>query len=96
MLLNDVFSVTFFWTVFLVSFLFQKSAIPGPPFLFGACTVVLALLVAVFIPTQHAPAVKTCSTRVMTEPVSSGGVPENSSVPVSDEDNEPLLQDSSL
>lgn len=78
-----------------MSFLFQKSAIPGPPFLFGACTVVLALLVAVFIPAQHAPAVKTCSTRVMTEAVS-GGVPENSSVPVSDEDNEPLLQDSSL
>ncbi|ROL53696.1 Hippocampus abundant transcript 1 protein [Anabarilius grahami] len=75
----------------------EKSAIPGPPFLFGACTVVLALLVAVFIPAQHAPAVKTCSTRVMTEAVSDGGgVPENSSVPVSDEDNEPLLQDSSL
>ncbi|KAK9971197.1 hypothetical protein ABG768_027085 [Culter alburnus] len=77
----------------------EKSAIPGPPFLFGACTVVLALLVAVFIPAQHAPAVKTCSTRVLTEAVSSGGGgggPENSSVPVSDEDNEPLLQDSSL
>lgn len=96
MLLNDVFSVIFFCTIFLESFLFQKSAIPGPPFLFGACTVVLALLVAVFIPAQHAPAVKTCSTRVMTEAVSGGGVPENSSVPVSDEDNEPLLQDSSL
>ncbi|XP_067250317.1 hippocampus abundant transcript 1 protein isoform X2 [Chanodichthys erythropterus] len=76
----------------------EKSAIPGPPFLFGACTVVLALLVAVFIPAQHAPAVKTCSTRVLTEAVSGGGGggPENSSVPVSDEDNEPLLQDSSL
>lgn len=99
MLLNDVFSVICFRTIFLVSFLFQKSAIPGPPFLFGACTVVLALLVAVFIPAQHAPAVKTCSTRVLTEAVSSGGGgggPENSSVPVSDEDNEPLLQDSSL
>ncbi|XP_077073653.1 hippocampus abundant transcript 1 protein isoform X1 [Siphateles boraxobius] len=72
----------------------EKSVIPGPPFLFGACTVVLALLVAVFIPAQHTPVVKTCSTRIMTEPVSGG--PENGSVPASDEDNEPLLQDSSL
>ncbi|KAI2661942.1 hippocampus abundant transcript 1 -like protein [Labeo rohita] len=72
----------------------EKRVIPGPPFLFGACTVILALLVAVFIPVQHVPAVKTCSTRVMTEPAS--GVTENGSVPVSDEDNEPLLQDSSL
>ncbi|XP_055024799.1 hippocampus abundant transcript 1 protein isoform X1 [Misgurnus anguillicaudatus] len=73
----------------------EKSAIPGPPFLFGACMVLLALLVAVFIPTQHTSEVKTCSTRVMTELVS-GGVPGSSSIPVSDEDNEPLLQDSSL
>lgn len=72
----------------------KKPVIPGPPFLFGACTVLLALLVAVFIPTQHTSEVKTCSTRVTTEPMS--GVPETSSVPVSDEDIEPLLQDSSL
>lgn len=77
-----------------VSSVFQKRVIPGPPFLFGACTVLLALLVAVFIPAQHAPAVKTCNTRVMMESVS--GVTENGSVPVSDEDHEPLLQDSSL
>uniref|UniRef100_A0A8C1ZDZ9 Si:ch211-87m7.2 n=1 Tax=Cyprinus carpio TaxID=7962 RepID=A0A8C1ZDZ9_CYPCA len=72
----------------------EKRVIPGPPFLFGACTVLLALLVAVFIPAQHAPAVKTCSTHVMME--SASGVTENGSVPVSDEDHEPLLQDSSL
>uniref|UniRef100_A0A8C1UMM9 Si:ch211-87m7.2 n=1 Tax=Cyprinus carpio TaxID=7962 RepID=A0A8C1UMM9_CYPCA len=72
----------------------SSRVIPGPPFLFGACTVLLALLVAVFIPAQHAPAVKTCSTHVMME--SASGVTENGSVPVSDEDNEPLLQDSSL
>ncbi|XP_051524487.1 hippocampus abundant transcript 1 protein isoform X3 [Myxocyprinus asiaticus] len=72
----------------------EKSVIPGPPFLFGACTVLLALLVAIFIPAHDAPVVKTCSSRVMTEPVS-GGL-GNSSVPVSDEDNEPLLQDTSL
>ncbi len=73
-----------------VCLVFQKRVIPGPPFLFGACTVLLALLVAVFIPAQHAPALETCSTRVMS------GVTENGSVPASDEDNEPLLQDSSL
>ncbi|XP_016119794.1 hippocampus abundant transcript 1 protein-like [Sinocyclocheilus grahami] len=65
----------------------EKRVIPGPPFLFGACSVLLALLVAVFIPAQHAPALKT---------ESASGVTENGSVPVSDEDNEPLLQDSSL
>ncbi|XP_067268932.1 hippocampus abundant transcript 1 protein isoform X2 [Pseudorasbora parva] len=74
----------------------EKPVIPGPPFLFGACTVVLALLVAVFIPTQQDPVVKTCSNRVMTEPISGEINPESGSVPVSDEDNEPLLQDSSL
>ncbi|XP_016353865.1 hippocampus abundant transcript 1 protein-like [Sinocyclocheilus anshuiensis] len=65
----------------------EKRVIPGPPFLFGACSVLLALLVAVFIPAQHAPALKT---------ETASGVTENGSVPVSDEDNEPLLQDSSL
>ncbi|XP_056320186.1 hippocampus abundant transcript 1 protein isoform X2 [Danio aesculapii] len=74
----------------------QKSVIPGPPFVFGACTVVLAMLVAVFIPAQQAPVVKTCSssTRVLTEPMSS--IPAGGSLPASDEDIEPLLQDSSL
>uniref|UniRef100_A0A8P4KD37 Major facilitator superfamily (MFS) profile domain-containing protein n=1 Tax=Dicentrarchus labrax TaxID=13489 RepID=A0A8P4KD37_DICLA len=42
----------------------EKSVIPGPPFLFGACTVVFALLVAIFIPEHHRLAdVKTCSAR---------------------------------
>ncbi|XP_052419235.1 hippocampus abundant transcript 1 protein isoform X4 [Carassius gibelio] len=71
----------------------EKRVIPGPPFLFGACTVLLALLVALFIPSQHAPAVQTCNTRVMM--VSAIGITENGSVPVSDENKEPLLQDSS-
>ncbi|XP_003199082.1 hippocampus abundant transcript-like protein 1 isoform X1 [Danio rerio] len=75
----------------------QKSVVPGPPFVFGACTVVLALLVAVFIPSQPAPLVKTCSsssTCVVTEPMSS--ILAGGSLPASDEDIEPLLQDSSL
>uniref|UniRef100_A0A672LTT2 Hippocampus abundant transcript 1 protein-like n=1 Tax=Sinocyclocheilus grahami TaxID=75366 RepID=A0A672LTT2_SINGR len=80
-------SFTVLLSVQRVSSVFQKRVIPGPPFLFGACSVLLALLVAVFIPAQHAPALKT---------ESASGVTENGSVPVSDEDNEPLLQDSSL
>ncbi|XP_066500048.1 hippocampus abundant transcript 1 protein [Hoplias malabaricus] len=72
----------------------ESSVIPGPPFLFGACTVLLALMVAIFIPEQHNLAIKTCSTRVVSGPVS--GSQCNNSAPESDEDNEPLLQDSSL
>ncbi|GAA6105941.1 hippocampus abundant transcript-like protein 1 [Tachysurus ichikawai] len=70
----------------------EKPVIPGPPFLFGACTVLLALCVACFIPERRSVIVKTCSTRV--SPVS--GTHCNSSAPGSDEDIEPLLQDSSM
>ncbi|KAF7695245.1 hippocampus abundant transcript-like protein 1 [Silurus meridionalis] len=70
----------------------KRAVIPGPPFLFGACTVLLALLVACFIPERHTMTVKACSTRV--SPVA--GTHCNSSAPVSDEDIEPLLQDSSM
>ncbi|XP_062854373.1 hippocampus abundant transcript-like protein 1 [Trichomycterus rosablanca] len=70
----------------------ERSVIPGPPFLFGACTVIMALLVAVFIPEHRVVTVKACSTRV--PPVS--GTQTNSSALGSDEDIEPLLQDSSM
>ncbi|XP_027023153.2 hippocampus abundant transcript-like protein 1 [Tachysurus fulvidraco] len=70
----------------------EKPVIPGPPFLFGACTVLLALCVACFIPERHSVIVKTCSIRV--SPVN--GTHCNSSAPGSDEDIEPLLQDSSM
>uniref|UniRef100_A0AAY5EN66 Major facilitator superfamily domain containing 14Bb n=1 Tax=Electrophorus electricus TaxID=8005 RepID=A0AAY5EN66_ELEEL len=73
---------------------FQKSVIPGPPFLFGACTVLLALLVAYFIPEHDSLAAKTCSAQAITVP--DNGTQLNSSAPGSDEDNEPLLQDSSM
>uniref|UniRef100_A0A8C8CY45 Major facilitator superfamily (MFS) profile domain-containing protein n=1 Tax=Oncorhynchus tshawytscha TaxID=74940 RepID=A0A8C8CY45_ONCTS len=53
----------------------EKQTIPGPPFLFGACLVLLALLVAIFIPDHHS----------MFKPL-----------PASEEDIEPLLQDSSM
>lgn len=73
-----------------------KSVIPGPPFLFGACAVLLALLVAIFIPEHHRLAVKTCSSRK----TSVGAVHPQGAVPLatptSDEDIEPLLQDSSM
>uniref|UniRef100_A0A4W4F5X4 Major facilitator superfamily domain containing 14Bb n=1 Tax=Electrophorus electricus TaxID=8005 RepID=A0A4W4F5X4_ELEEL len=68
--------------------------IPGPPFLFGACTVLLALLVAYFIPEHDSLAAKTCSAQAITVP--DNGTQLNSSAPGSDEDNEPLLQDSSM
>uniref|UniRef100_A0A665VPJ1 Hippocampus abundant transcript 1 protein-like n=1 Tax=Echeneis naucrates TaxID=173247 RepID=A0A665VPJ1_ECHNA len=65
----------------------DKSVIPGPPFLFGACAVLFALFVAIFIPDRHQLAdVKTCSAR------------KSSSNPTThaQSDIEPLLQDSSM
>uniref|UniRef100_A0A8C9X3X6 Si:ch211-87m7.2 n=1 Tax=Sander lucioperca TaxID=283035 RepID=A0A8C9X3X6_SANLU len=78
---------------------FGKSVIPGPPFLFGACTVLFALLVAVFIPEHHRLAeAKTCSTRKSSS--TSAAHAQSASplaMPTSDaEDIEPLLQDSSM
>ncbi|KAA8592873.1 hypothetical protein FQN60_018328 [Etheostoma spectabile] len=77
----------------------EKSMIPGPPFLFGACTVLFALLVAVFIPENHRLAeAKTCSTRKSS--CTSTAHAQSASplaMPTSDaEDIEPLLQDSSI
>ncbi|XP_041855426.1 hippocampus abundant transcript-like protein 1 [Melanotaenia boesemani] len=77
----------------------EKSLIPGPPFLFGACAVLLALVVAFFIPTHHQLAdVKTCSTSKTGS--SSFAHAQNAgplATPTSDtEDIEPLLQDSSM
>ncbi|KAM4616660.1 hippocampus abundant transcript 1 protein [Polymixia lowei] len=77
----------------------EKSVIPGPPFLFGACAVLLALLVAIFIPEHHRLADnKTCSSRKSSS--TSTALVQNANpmtTPTSDtEDIEPLLQDSSL
>ncbi|KAM6944537.1 LOW QUALITY PROTEIN: hippocampus abundant transcript-like protein 1 [Lycodopsis pacificus] len=79
----------------------EKSMIPGPPFLFGACAVLFALLVAVFIPDQHRSAdVKTCKTGAASSSSSSSAHAQSAgplATPTSDaEDIEPLLQDSSL
>ncbi|CAB1320226.1 unnamed protein product [Coregonus sp. 'balchen'] len=71
----------------------EKPTIPGPPFLFGACLVLLALLVAIFIPEHHSIAVKTCTG---TRKTSTSNNLSLNPLPASDEDIEPLLQDSSM
>ncbi|XP_063050847.1 hippocampus abundant transcript-like protein 1 [Engraulis encrasicolus] len=68
-----------------------EPTIPGPPFLFGACSVVLALLVAVFIPQQPRVAVKTCSSTS-----NAASLQCHVTTTPSDDDIEPLLQDSSM
>ncbi|XP_074930456.1 LOW QUALITY PROTEIN: hippocampus abundant transcript-like protein 1 [Archocentrus centrarchus] len=77
----------------------EKLVVPGPPFLFGACTVLFALLVAFLIPEHHLLAdVKTCSATKGSS--TSAARAQNVSpltLPASDtEDLEPLLQDSVL
>lgn len=76
-------------SVFLIFFL-QSAVIPGPPFLFGACAVLLAFLVALFIP-EHS---KAANTRKHSNSINS--IQSNSPDRGSDEDIEPLLQDSSV
>lgn len=89
----------------------QRALIPGPPFLLGACTVVVAFLVALFIPEK--PSCSSSSSQLSLsekshadskESMSSlAGVHINTPLPGSDEENpptasdedfEPLLQDS--
>ncbi|KAK6492701.1 hippocampus abundant mRNA-like protein 1 isoform X1 [Huso huso] len=72
----------------------KSSIIPGPPFLFGACAVLLAFLVALFIPEHNNLAVKTCNTWKHSSSV--GSTQSMNPLPGSDEDIEPLLQDSSV
>uniref|UniRef100_A0A3B4Z4N5 Hippocampus abundant transcript 1 protein-like n=1 Tax=Stegastes partitus TaxID=144197 RepID=A0A3B4Z4N5_9TELE len=76
----------------------DKSVIPGPPFLFGACAVVFALLVAIFIPEHHRLAdVKSCSAHKAGGSSSSAQNASPLATPTSDaEDIEPLLQDSRM
>uniref|UniRef100_A0A8C3C123 Major facilitator superfamily domain containing 14B n=1 Tax=Cairina moschata TaxID=8855 RepID=A0A8C3C123_CAIMO len=68
----------------------ERTVIPGPPFLVGACIVLLAFLVAVFIP-EHS---KASSTRKHSNSISSAL--SNNLDRSSEEDIEPLLQDSSV
>ncbi|XP_060265567.1 hippocampus abundant transcript-like protein 1 isoform X4 [Ovis aries] len=68
----------------------QAAVIPGPPFLFGACIVLMSFLVAVFIPEySKGSGVHNHSNRISG---SLASTPERGN----DEDIEPLLQDSSI
>ncbi|MFT7801634.1 hippocampus abundant transcript 1 protein-like isoform X2, partial [Arapaima gigas] len=69
----------------------QSSIIPGPPFLFGACSVLLALLVALFIPEHTNLAQRAGSWKKHAAP---HGHPHG--LPPSGEAKEPLLQDSNV
>ncbi|XP_072514771.1 hippocampus abundant transcript 1 protein [Salminus brasiliensis] len=72
----------------------EHMIVPGPPFLLGACTVLVAFLVALFIP-EHQPA----SATTFQERKGSGslaGAHVNTPLPGSDEDFEPLLEDSTV
>ncbi|XP_078070519.1 hippocampus abundant transcript 1 protein-like isoform X1 [Mustelus asterias] len=70
----------------------EDSIIPGPPFLFGAITVLVAFMVALFIP-EHGTSGKASTARKHSS--SLGNNPTTPPIS-SDEDNEPLLQDSSV
>ncbi|XP_061118907.1 hippocampus abundant transcript-like protein 1 isoform X2 [Conger conger] len=74
----------------------EKPVIPGPPFLFGACAVLLAFVVAFFIPEQQSGALKTCHARKHSASAGAAGGQCSTPLPGSDEDIEPLLQDSSV
>ncbi|KAF3851567.1 hypothetical protein F7725_013339 [Dissostichus mawsoni] len=77
----------------------HKAMIPGPPFLFGACAVFFALIVAFFIPDDHRMVdAKTCSTRKSSSASTAHAQSASPlATPTSDaEDIEPLLQDSSM
>ncbi|NXU47470.1 MF14B protein, partial [Turnix velox] len=68
----------------------SRSVVPGPPFLVGACIVLLAFLVALFIPELN----KANSTRKQSNSISN--TLSNNLDQSNEEDTEPLLQDSSV
>ncbi|KAG8455342.1 hypothetical protein GDO86_001515 [Hymenochirus boettgeri] len=70
------------------------AVIPGPPFLFGACAVLLAFLVALFIPEHSSHSSKNIGGGKHNSNM--GGIQTNTPGHGSEEDIEPLLQDSSV
>lgn len=95
----------------LSAHLSQHALIPGPPFLLGACTVVVAFLVALFIPEKPSCSSSSSQLSLGEKPRADGkesmsslagvhintplpGSDEESAPAASDEDFEPLLQDS--
>ncbi|KAK2541520.1 Hiat1 [Columba livia] len=69
----------------------QNSIIPGPPFLFGACSVLLALLVALFIPEHTNLNLRSSNWK---KHCGSHGHPHSPQTP--GEAKEPLLQDTNV
>ncbi|MEE6459659.1 hypothetical protein FKM82_000688 [Ascaphus truei] len=69
-----------------------KAIIPGPPFLFGAFAVLLAFLVALFIPEHGSHSAKNIGVGKHSISSTQANNPDRGS----DEDIEPLLQDSSV
>ncbi|XP_006872653.1 PREDICTED: hippocampus abundant transcript-like protein 1-like [Chrysochloris asiatica] len=71
----------------------QGAVIPGPPFLFGACIVLMSFVVALFIPEySKASGIHKHSSSSSSNSSSLTNTPER----VIDEDIEPLLQDNSI
>lgn len=70
----------------------QSSIIPGPPFLFGACSVLLSLLVALFIPEHN------LTLRSGSHKKHSNGAQTHAHSPQAggSDGKEPLLEDSSV
>ncbi|OXB62850.1 hypothetical protein ASZ78_001324 [Callipepla squamata] len=68
----------------------ERAIVPGPPFVVGACIVLLAFLVALYIPKHN----KASNTRNRSNSISS--TLNNNLGRSSEEDIEPLLQDSSV
>ncbi|XP_065133159.1 MFSD14 family MFS transporter isoform X1 [Paramisgurnus dabryanus] len=71
----------------------ESAIIPGPPFLFGACSVLLSLLVALFIPEHNAPNMRPGSYKKHNNGAQSHS---HSSQGGPCEGKEPLLDDSSV
>ncbi|KAM9500240.1 MFSD14 family MFS transporter [Clarias gariepinus] len=71
----------------------ESAIIPGPPFLFGACSVLLSLLVALFIPEHNALSLRPGSYKKHTTATQSHAhTPQGGAC----ESKEPLLDDSSV
>ncbi|XP_030624584.1 hippocampus abundant transcript 1 protein isoform X2 [Chanos chanos] len=73
----------------------EAAVIPGPPFVLGACTAMVAFLVALFIPEDPTPEAKACQPRKASGS-GQAAAQINAPLPGSDEDFEPLLQDSTV
>ncbi|KAJ8278592.1 hypothetical protein COCON_G00056580 [Conger conger] len=71
----------------------ESAIIPGPPFLFGACSVLLSLLVALFIPEHSGPSMRSGSYKKHSNGAQSHC---HSPQPGGADGKEPLLEDSSV